>query len=104
MGLKKLLINFGLDLIVDKAFKLASENKAAITIFLEDKAIRWFNSMDSTKLRYRLKESGFEDEDIQLIKDRFVFLTRGFITVLLNVLLVNVMRVKSTILKELKIN
>jgi len=98
-GLKKFLVNFGLNLLVKKGFDLLEEQKVPIVTYLEDQVIKLVNKLPLEKLQ----ELGISMEDAKLLKDRGVFLARAIILVLINALLRKADELEDTIVASVKV-
>lgn len=107
MGLKKILINFGLDIVIGKAFSLLSEKKAYIITWLEDQAISLINKnvdpQDLGKMADNPKDAAELVECAKLVKDGGVFFLRSIIFLLVHLLLFQANSLKARLVKAIKL-
>lgn len=98
-GIKRALINFGVDIIVDNAYQLLIDNTVHLVTYLADLSIRRLNSLDMNAL----KSMGVIEEDALLLKERGVSLLRAVLLVVVNAITRNSLKLKEALYEVLKI-
>lgn len=94
MGLKKWLINYGVDHLLDKAIGLLYDNKQFVITYLENLAIKAIRPQDIP---------GIDGKDEQDIKDKEVLLIRMVVKAMINALLMRSLIIKDDLVKHIKV-
>lgn len=99
MGLKKYLVNFGVDLVVKNGFQQLEKHKKDVITFFEDAFLKYISAVNLEML-IRL---GATEEQAQFLKDKGFLFVRGFIAVLVNIVLMQAQGITKKLVGKIKL-